>query len=65
MAVDLVTGWLLSRVIVEVDGVKHEVEADERGRYRLALELSRGFYTVRVILPDSGVAAREVRVRVL
>ena len=65
VAVDLATGQPFSRVVVEVDGVKHEVGADGKGRYRLALELPRGLHTVRVILPDSGVVAREVRVRVL
>ena len=55
VAVDPASGRPLSLVIVEIGGVKQGVEAGERDRCRLALELPRGTHAVRTILPDSGM----------
>lgn len=64
VAVDPATGRPFDRVAVDVDGVRYEAAA-EGGRYRLTLELARGTHTIRILIPDTDVTARLVRVRVV
>lgn len=54
----------IGRALVEATGRRLEVPVSPSDRYRLSVELPRGFHVIRVLAPDSNMELRRLMIRV-